>query len=277
MSTANVIAFPPTRRVDDDVDVEEVGSRAAMLDVLAEILESIIDAGRVPADEDLPEELRTLADSLFELVGCEPLDVVAIRRLLPRADELVHRAAEPICHANARRMLGASLYSRVSGVIMLLGELGTYAHDRMRARLGDARLLELPIRRFGRATAQAYDWASWNIDAPIALREELVNDIQHAAAHVDEDDIDVFDDVDLPDPGPLATVLGSLLAAWKQQASAGELDDLQSELARLGEVGSAFELGVACSLALRLLAADEDAPITATCDILAWDAACSAT
>lgn len=269
MTTADVLAFPPATA--DDLDLEQVRARAAALDLLADLLDEIryVLAPHVH-DPNLAEQQRSLADVLYERADAPEPDVVAIRRLLPRSVELVRRGSDVLCHASARRMFGSALYERVAPVVLTLGELGTEAYFTALDAAPDTPIEELPLRRFGRVAAIAYDWAQWNVDASPGLRRAL-----HAALR-GEDSTGRAEPVDaegdpLPDPRPLVRVLETVHDAWLECVPADVLAECVAERDRHGErLGDCFDLGVALSIARRLVITPHGSPVTDTVDIDAW-------
>lgn len=256
MQTADVIEFP----TPDAVDAEEVYVRAATLDYLAELVEGVATNGSVAIDAHLIEKLRTTADVLLQLLDAPTRDTVAIRTHVARADELIRRASVPISHSSARRMLGGPLYERVHPVVMVLAELSTLAYERSLDANPDALVEELPIRRFGRVAAHAYDWAQWNADAPPYLRATLVQALEDAAARAH---------AHAHGAAPLVDALETLLDTWLASVPADVLAEFAAERDPNPLFGDCFDLGVACSIARRLLVT-VGAALPDTADIEVW-------
>ena len=272
MQTADVIAFP----TPDTVDLEEVHVRAATMDFLAELVEGVATDRFVAIDAHLAEELRTLADVLLQLSETEPQDTVALRTQLARSGDLVKRAAVPICHSSARRMFGGPLYERVRPVVMVLGELSTLAYERGLDTNPAALVEEMPIRRFGRVAAHAYDWAQWNADAPAHLRDVLVEALADEAAWIRDERVP-GDELGPVDAGPLMRALETMFDAWLASAPAEALSDYAAERDPNPLFGDCFDIGVACSIARRLVVAT-GAALSDTADIDEWlSATCTST
>ncbi len=269
MQTADVITFP----TPDNLDLEEVHVRAATMDFLAELVDGVATDGFIAIERDIAEELRSLADVLLQLSAAEEPDTVALRTHLARSAELVQRATVPICHSSARRMFGAALYERVRPVVMVLGELSTLAYERSLDAHPAALTEQLPIRRFGRIAARAYDWAQWNADAPAQLRPVLVRAIEDAAARSRDEVID-GDDLAPIDAGPLFAALETLFDEWLVTAPADAVNDYAAERDGNPCYGDCFDIGVACSIARRLLVTT-GAALPDTADIGAWLSATS--
>lgn len=264
MQTADIIEFP----VPDTVDVEEVHVRAATMDFLAELVDAVAADGYVAIDPELAEELRTVADVLLELTDAVELDTITIRTQLARSADLVRRATTPICHSSARRMFGGALYERVQPVVMVLGELSTLMYERSLKANPEALVEELPIRRFGRVAAHAYDWAQWNADAPPHLREPFIDALTDAAARAHDTPVD-GDELAPIDAAPLMDALDTLLDAWRASATADVLADYAVERDPHPMFGDCFDMGVACSIARRLLVTT-GAALPDSADIRAW-------
>ncbi|MCW2920649.1 MAG: hypothetical protein JWL76_523 [Thermoleophilia bacterium] len=275
MQTADVIAFPsPTT-----VDLEEVHVRAATMDFLAELVEAVDTDGFVAIDAGLAEELRSLADVLLQLADAEAdagsgpdasaYATVGLRTQLARSADLIRRAAVPICHSSARRMFGGALYERVHPVVMVLGELSTLAYERSLDAHPAALIEEMPIRRFGRVAAQAYDWAQWSADAPPHLRAVLVDALEAAAARAREYRVVDGDELAPVDAAPLMDALETLLDEWLACMPGDVLAEFAAERDPDPLFGDCFDIGVACSIARRLIVAT-GAALPDTADIDVW-------
>ena len=267
MQTADIIEFPTL----DALDPEELHVRAATMDVLAELVEGVAADRYIAIDAGLAEELRSVADVLLQLSDSDELDVAAVRTQLTRSADLVRRASVPLCHSSARRMFGGPLYERVRPAVMTLGDLSTFAYERSLDANPDALVEQLPIRRFGRVAAQAYDWAQWNADAPAHLREPLIDAITEADAHA-RDTTHRDDELAPVDAAPLTSALESLLDAWLVDAPGDVLADFAAERDPNPLFGDCFDIGVACSIARRLLVT-AGAALPDTADIHEWLAA----
>ncbi len=264
MQTADVIEFP----TPDTVDLEEVHVRAATMDFLAELVEAVAADGFIVVDGDLAEQLRTTADVLLELTDAVELDTMSIRSHLARSADLIRRATVPISHSSARRMFGGALYERVQPVVMILGELSTLAYERSLDANPDALVEQLPIRRFGRVAAHAYDWAQWNADAPPHLRATLIDALGDAAARATVATVD-GDELAPIDAAPLMDALETLLDTWLATVPADVLADYAAERDPNPMFGDCFDVGVACSIARRLLVTTGVA-LPDTADIQVW-------
>jgi hypothetical protein len=266
MSAANVIAFP----TDAEVDLEQVHARAGSLDFLAELVDNVVAERLVDADPHLAERMRELGDELVDL-ACRPnLDVLAINQALARSSELLREATDPICRSSTRRMLGAPLYERIADAVLTLGELGAVAFDRAVDDDRDDAAGIAPMRRFTRVIASAYDWAQWNVDAPVALRGVLVDALDAAAATA-SDEVDITHELAPTDGAPLAGALDELLHAWLTTVPGDVLAEYATERERLDDaLHGCFDLGVACSIARRILHAATGAPVPDSAGLRAW-------
>lgn len=282
MQTADVIAFP----TPDTVDLEEVHVRAATMDFLAELVDGVAADGFVAIEPGLAEELRTRADVLLQLADEEAAagsgreasahGTVALRTQLAQSADLIQRATVPICHSSARRMFGSSLYERVHPVVMVLGELSTLAYERSLDANPAALVEELPIRRFGRVAAQAYDWAQWSADAPPHLRAVLVDALAAAAERARDARVVDGDELAPVDAAPLMDALETLLDEWLACMPADVLAEFAAERDPDPLFGECFDIGVACSIARRLLVTAGVA-LPDTADVDAWLSATSTT
>lgn len=264
MQTADVIEFPTA----DTIDLEEVHVRAATLDFLAELVEAVATDGYIAVDRDLSEQLRTSADVLLELSDAVEVDAVTIRSRLAASADLIRRATVPISHSSARRMFGGALYERVRPVVMVLGELSSLAYERSLDANPDALVEQLPIRRFGRVAAHAYDWAQWNADAPPHLRATLIDALGDAATRAASQAVD-RDGLAPIDAAPLMDALETLFDTWLATSPADQLADYAAERDPDLNFGDCFDLGVACSIARRLLVTTGEA-LPDSADVHDW-------
>lgn len=258
MSAANVVALNP----DADLDLDDVYARAGSLDFLAELVDAVVLDGMVEVDATLPERLRALADELVDHASRPHVDSLAINRALARSVEVLREATVPICRSSTRRMLGGPLYERIAPAVITLCELGSVAFERAMDDEVVGAVGVAPMRRFTRVIAQAYDWAQWNVDAPVRLHGLLVEAIERAGVAA-RDDVDITHELAPTDAVPLARALDELLDAWLASVPADVLAEFVEARDEAGLAGS-FDLGVACSIARRLVPeVGDDASIAA--------------
>jgi hypothetical protein len=264
-AAANVVAFPAT----GDIDLEQVHARAGSLDFLAELVDGVVADDLVDVDPALPDQLREMGDVLVEL-ACRPTpDPLEVSRALAGSAELLELAIVPICHSSTRRMLGAPLYERIVDAVITLGELGMVAYEREADEPASEELGIAPMRRFTRVIANAYDWANWNVDASPHLRQPLV-DALHAAARQAGDEVDITHEMAPTDAVPLANALDELHDAWLKRVPGDVLAEYVAERDAAGSLHGCFDLGVACSIARRLLAPATGVAMQDSARIGAW-------
>ncbi len=271
--SATVHAFPAPA---GEVDLERLHACAGSLDFLAELVDSVVLEALVDVDPTLPEQLRSLADELIDLSYESAPDPLAVTQRLARSTDLMQQATQPICRSGTRRMLGGPLYDRVTPVAMSLGELAAVSFERMADDRSAMPLSVVPLRRFTRVAASAFDWAQWNVDVPARLRAPFVEAITNAAAAATEG-VDISHETAPTDAAPLADALDVLHDAWLAIAPADVIAEFTAERDRNRALADCFDLGVALSIARRLLVTPIAPPPPDTTSIRTWYLAATAT
>lgn len=252
--SATVIPFPTSAAEGDQLELE-----AHLLELYAGRLEELDLEASPDADPRLVGRMRELADYCDRLAGAAGPHDADVEGALEEAGALLDEALLAITRASVRRLLGTPLLDRLDEGLMLTSAFATICHlDHVAIDLDGERVAEHPLdrmllRRFMRAVARGYVFARERAPLDLEQRERL------RAALVDL----LADAVEAGEPQATTVrdVLAQLHASWIEETAPDVRAELEVERAdatpERGDsataVQQAFDVGVACCVARRLL------------------------
>lgn len=246
--SATVTPIDPRHRIDAD----EILERASVLDRLADLLDTNGFNDCRQFDPQLPSDLRDHADLLAQLAGRGSDDPAALVDGLAACERLAQLAGAGLARIGVRDMLGLRGYRRIETAVLSISELSSSMFDRS---LDPALGYDLSaydsgeMRRTIRAVAAGFSWSQQMADASVSLARPLARSL---ARHLAADSREPAEPL-VPDRHwPTTDALLELHTMWLHTLDSPMRAELN--LARSAHRNVAcFDLGVACSIARRLL------------------------